>query len=527
MRQTLVFDADDTLWALPQTVLASCCPAGRPGPMRGGLGVARVLGRLRISNDTEASTAIEGQKADIQKWADDHGHVVVGWAEDRDVSGSVDPFKAPQLGPWLNRHGEWDILVAWKLDRLGRGLFDLVNLHRWCQDNGKGLACVRDAVDLSTPMGRFVFVILAGIAEMEREAIRSRVAAQRERTRQSASYNGGSYPFGYRPLKRTDGAGWTLVPDPDDQRIVAEIFEKACSQSARSICRDLNSAGTPAPNGGEWGTSTILNMVRNRSVLGYVLHDGKLVTDSKGEPVRRDPLVSADLFDRANAALGRQRPLKRTYDTPLLSGLAFCAVCNAPMYPQRQTVKGKLYEYYKCSTKTSGDGDRTCLAKVVPMGVADGFVESQVLSFGPLQRFRQVRVSSDHEIREADLTARISALLTEQADLDDDDDALTGKIRDLKAERKALRSEPVVDRWEYRPTGETWGEAWERSDVHQRRAMLTEQGARFELERTGREAVRVRGLVGAGCDRVDHPGHVCTDDCPSPKPFNLAVTAMT
>ena len=62
----------------------------------------RVLGRLRLSRATEESTSIERQREVIQQWSDMHGHTVVGWATDLDVSGSVDPFDTPQLGDWLD-----------------------------------------------------------------------------------------------------------------------------------------------------------------------------------------------------------------------------------------------------------------------------------------------------------------------------------------------------------------------------------------------------------------------------------------
>src|ERR1700722_5533135 len=82
----------------------------------------RVLGRIRLSRATDESTSPERQREVIETWAAQHDHEMIGWAEDRDVSGSVDPFDAPALGPWLadDRKHEWDIVAAWKLDRLGR-----------------------------------------------------------------------------------------------------------------------------------------------------------------------------------------------------------------------------------------------------------------------------------------------------------------------------------------------------------------------------------------------------------------------
>ena len=74
----------------------------------------RVLGRIRLSKD-------EGdQRESIETWSKMHGHHVVGWAVDSGTSGSVDPFDSPELGPWLDRHQDWDALVAFRLDRFSR-----------------------------------------------------------------------------------------------------------------------------------------------------------------------------------------------------------------------------------------------------------------------------------------------------------------------------------------------------------------------------------------------------------------------
>jgi site-specific DNA recombinase len=74
----------------------------------------RVLGRLRLSRSTDESTSIDRQRELITQWADLNDHTVVGWAEDIDVSGSVDPFDTTQLGDWLSsRAPEFDVIVCW------------------------------------------------------------------------------------------------------------------------------------------------------------------------------------------------------------------------------------------------------------------------------------------------------------------------------------------------------------------------------------------------------------------------------
>src|SRR5215208_201302 len=97
----------------------------------------RVLGRVRLSRDTDASTSVERQREHIEDWARRHDSEIVGWAEDVDVSVKVDPFKTPDLGPWLRlpKMIEWDVLVAWKLDRVSRGGPRVVNrLIEWMDD---------------------------------------------------------------------------------------------------------------------------------------------------------------------------------------------------------------------------------------------------------------------------------------------------------------------------------------------------------------------------------------------------------
>src|SRR5262249_26390489 len=61
----------------------------------------RLLQAARLSRDTDESTSIEKQDADMRRWAHAHGHEIIGTAADTDVSGSRPPWERPELGPWL------------------------------------------------------------------------------------------------------------------------------------------------------------------------------------------------------------------------------------------------------------------------------------------------------------------------------------------------------------------------------------------------------------------------------------------
>jgi DNA invertase Pin-like site-specific DNA recombinase len=83
----------------------------------------------------------------------------------------------PQLKRLLDQIRQGDIVVVWKLDRLGRSLTDLVHLVNEIQNKGAGLLSLHDNIDPTTPHGKFTFHIFAAIAEFEREIIRERTNA--------------------------------------------------------------------------------------------------------------------------------------------------------------------------------------------------------------------------------------------------------------------------------------------------------------------------------------------------------------
>ena len=70
-----------------------------------------------------------------------------------------------------------DVVVVWKLDRLGRSLRDLIDVVNSLQDRGVGLRSLQEAIDTTTPAGKLTFHIFAALAEFERDMIRERTRA--------------------------------------------------------------------------------------------------------------------------------------------------------------------------------------------------------------------------------------------------------------------------------------------------------------------------------------------------------------
>lgn len=88
-----------------------------------------------------------------------------------------------------------DVLVVWKLDRLGRSLPHLVETVRNLATRGIGFRSLQEQMDTTTSGGTLIFHIFASLAEFERDLIRERttagLAAARARGRQGGRPKGG------------------------------------------------------------------------------------------------------------------------------------------------------------------------------------------------------------------------------------------------------------------------------------------------------------------------------------------------
>lgn len=409
----------------------------------------------------------------MQQWASANEHEVIGFATDLDVSGAVDPFDTPELGSWLQRPDEWDILGAWKLDRLARRAIPLNKLFGWCLDNDKQIVCVSDNIDLSTWVGRLVANVIAGVAEGELESIKERTKASHRKLRELGRWPGGRPAYGYRAQERGDAAGWELVPDEGTSVVLLGIIDRVLAgQSVESIAKTLD---VPSPSGrGSWHSQTIRQLLRSKTLLGHVTHQGVTVRDNDGLPVHKGPaLIDQERFDRLQAALSnRSFTTTKTGASPM-QGVAVCIECEAPLYHRGQTTAGKLYRYYYCSVGKHG---RQIPAEYVETLVEETFLDEH----GNTEVRERVHVPGDsNETALREETAALDELTT-----------LVGTLTSNTARERVQRQIAAVDariaeleqaprreaRWEFRGTGRTYAEAWASADTEGRRELLVKAG---------------------------------------------------
>ncbi len=115
-----------------------------------------------------------------------------------------------------------DVVVVWRLDRLGRSLSDLLNISATFEKTSVGLASLQEKIDTTTSGGKLVFHFFGAMAEFERNLIRERtlagLAAARARGR-----------VGGRPK----------LLDTKQQRALVKLHESG-EHSISEICRMMS-----------------------------------------------------------------------------------------------------------------------------------------------------------------------------------------------------------------------------------------------------------------------------------------------
>ena len=131
---------------------------------------------LRTSH---ADRTTENQRRELERAARRAGWPVVAIYEDNGVSGAKGRDGRPGFDQMLkdaNRR-EFDVIMAWSVDRLGRSLQHLVGFLEEVHALDIDLYLHVQGLDTTTPAGKAMFQMLGVFAEFERSMIRERVMA--------------------------------------------------------------------------------------------------------------------------------------------------------------------------------------------------------------------------------------------------------------------------------------------------------------------------------------------------------------
>lgn len=137
---------------------------------------------LRVSTDRQTT---DNQERELLAVAKQRGWEIAGIYNDDGISGAKSREYRRQFDALLKdaTRGQFDVVMAWSVDRLGRSLKDLVAFLDEIQSVGVDLYLHQQGIDTTTPAGKAMFQMVGVFAEFERSMIQERVRAGLERAR--------------------------------------------------------------------------------------------------------------------------------------------------------------------------------------------------------------------------------------------------------------------------------------------------------------------------------------------------------
>ena len=324
--------------------------------------IKRVALYLRISLDKRDGAGVDRQEQACRKLvASNPGWEVAGVYVDNSVS-AYSRRPRPQYQRLLSeiKANRLDVVVAWDPDRLHRRPIELNEYIELTESHNVTTRTVNAGYwDLSTPAGRVQARIMGDLASYESEHKAERVRAALEQ----AAYQGKTHRGGIRML------GYTEADPTKADPFEAECLRWATEQllagvSLRSVTRELRARGLTGVRGGALSTGSLKNALRNPRLAGLATWNpadsqgrrllvNRKTLDVKGEweaiITEEQHHALVDLF--SNPA----RKMNKAGNQPrhLLSGIATCGKCGAPMYARNK--------YYK--TKADGEPRRVYYCK--------------------------------------------------------------------------------------------------------------------------------------------------------------------
>lgn len=279
----------------------------------------------RISeDDTREAKGVGRQEEDCRELADRLGLPVVAVFSDNDLGASTRSKKPRPAYDELiarARAGEFTALIAYTSSRLTRRPRESEDIIELVEQKGLRLHTVRSgSFDLTTADGRAVARTLAAWDAAEAERTAERVArAALQRAQEGRTH--GRVPFGWR---RIDGVE---VLDAEGAAVVSEaVRRKLDGESLRAIMLDLNRRGIASPNGGEWSSAQLKQVLVRERNCGRRVYRGEVIG-----PGNWPAIVTEEQHDQVVAMLTdpSRRKQRGTELRHLLSGLILCGRCGA------------------------------------------------------------------------------------------------------------------------------------------------------------------------------------------------------
>ena len=210
------------------------------------------IGYTRCSTHEQADSGLglDVQTERIRAYCTLKGLVLLDIITDAGVSGGK-PLASREGGQQLLdtiRKRKADAVVMLKLDRMFRNAGDCLNTVEKWERSGVALHVVDlggNAIDTTSAAGRFMLVILAGAAEMERNLTRERTRSAMA-VKRANGQRVGAVPYGFDLAAN----GTTLVPNEAEQAVIADIRAmRSKGMTLEAIAKTLTTRDIPTKTG--------------------------------------------------------------------------------------------------------------------------------------------------------------------------------------------------------------------------------------------------------------------------------------
>ena len=329
------------------------------------------------------SNSISNQKNLIRDFLKDKNDIIVV-SERVDDGYSGSNFDRPGFQMMMEdiKRGTVDCVIVKDLSRFGREYIDSGKyIERLFPALGVRFIAVNDHIDSKEEGGRDDIVV--PFKNLMNDAycrdISIKIRSHLEVKRKNGEYIGAFTPYGY---KKDETDRNRLVPDLYAAGVVKEIFRmKLHGMSQTAIAECLNRQGVLSPmeykhslgiriqdnfkthEQAEWSSMSVRRILENEVYIGTLVQGRhstpnhkikKIVEKPEEEWIRiedsHEPVIGKREFSIVQRLLGMDtRTSPNEEEVYVLSGLAVCADCGAPMIKRNVPAGGKIYSYYICS----------------------------------------------------------------------------------------------------------------------------------------------------------------------------------
>ena len=240
------------------------------------------------------------------------------------------------------KKGNINVIVALKLDRLTRSVYDIEKLMKFVNDYECDIDCMADESNTTTSNGRMVMRIMTSVSQNEIEK-----CSERTKFGMAGAIKNGHIPnrtgLGFKRKNKK------LVPDPLTKDIIVRIFDLYLEgKSHQAIANIYNKEKVLGKT--NWYDSTIQKILSNELYKGDYVNGKRTKHPTYYENVI-EPIVSKEKWESCQyQKLRNARHYERTA-TYLFTNKLKCSKCGNFLGGHATTkTNGKKYYYYKCNT---------------------------------------------------------------------------------------------------------------------------------------------------------------------------------